>query len=114
MALMSLKEYEEKNGVEHKMLLRRDRATGLTMVDHLARYESGAWEPKSQNIIESLTKWLMTYPQPKWILSDAARYYISSEFMTYLNRSGVGLATAPAEAHWIMGPEDLRRAPWAS
>ena len=53
-------EYEEKDGVKHKMILWRDRATGLTMVDHLARYESGAWEPKSQNIVESLTKWLMT------------------------------------------------------
>ena len=94
-------EYEEKDGVKHKMILWRDRATGLTMVDHLARYESGAWEPKSQNVIESLTKWLMTYPQPKWILSDAARYYTSSHELP-----GVGLATAPAEAHWIMGPDE--------
>lgn len=79
------------------------------MIDHLQRYESGSWEPTSADVIRSLTKWLMTYPSPKWIVADSGRYYTSQEFMNFLNRSGVGLTIAPAEAHWlIMGFEDVK------
>ena len=46
----------------------------------------------------------MTYRQPKWLLADAA--HSSSEMMNFLNRSGIGLTIAPAEAHWIMGREE--------
>jgi hypothetical protein len=48
----------------------------------------------------------MVYPTPKWVFADAARYYSSEEYMDYLNRAGVGLTIAPAEAHWIMGFEE--------
>ena len=99
-------EYEETNGAKHKLIIWRDRGSGLTMIDHLAEFSSGGWEPKTVDIIRSLTSWLMTYPQPKWILTDAARYYTSNEFLNYLGRSGVGLTVAPAEAHWLMGPEE--------
>ena len=99
-------EYEETNGTKHKLIIWRDRGSGLTMIDHLAEFSSGGWEPKTVDIIRSLTSWLMTYPQPKWILTDAARYYTSNEFLNYLGRSGVGLTVAPAEAHWLMGPEE--------
>ena len=99
-------EYEdEEKQVKHKLILWRDRGSSLTMIDHLMEY-TGAWEPRTENIIQSLSKWLMTYPQPKWILADAARYYSSSEMMNFLNRSGIGLTIAPAEAHWIMGHEE--------
>lgn len=48
-----------------------------------------------------MMKWQMVYPT-----ADAARYYSSEEYMDYLNRAGVGLTIAPAEAHWIMGFEE--------
>ena len=99
-------EHEESTGVKHKLILWRDRGSGLTMIDHLQRYESGSWEPTSADVIRSLTKWLMTYPSPKWIVADSGRYYTSQEFMNFLNRSGVGLTIAPAEAHWLMGFEE--------
>ena len=99
-------EYEETNGTKHKLIIWRDRGSGLTMIDHMAEFSSGGWEPKTVDIIKSLTNWLMTYPQPKWILTDAARYYTSNEFLNYLGRSGIGLTVAPAEAHWLMGPEE--------
>ena len=100
-------EYEdEKAKTKMKFILWRDRACGLCMIDHLKTYAEGSWEPTSQDIIKSMTKWQMTYPTPKWVMSDAARYYTSSEFMEYLNRAGVGLTVAPAEAHWLMGSEE--------
>ena len=99
-------EHEEPSGVKHKLILWRDRGSGLTMIDHLARYETGSWNPTTQHVIKSLSKWLMVYPMPKWIVADSARYYTSQAFMDYLNRSGVGLTVAPAEAHWLMGFEE--------
>ena len=90
-------EYEdEKAKTKMKFILWRDRACGLCMIDHLKTYAEGSWEPTSQDIIKSMMKWQMTYPTPKWVMSDAARYYTSSEFMEYLNRAGVGLTVAPA------------------
>ena len=79
------------------------------MIDHLQEYrgdEGGSWEPTTEAVIQSLTKWLMTYPTPTWVFTDAARYYTSNAFMEFLNRSGVGLSVAPAEAHWLLGPEE--------
>lgn len=48
----------------------------------------------------------MINPSPTWIISDAGTIYTSEEFMEFAQRSGVGLLTAPAEAHHIMGPEE--------
>ena len=99
-------EHEEPTGVKHKLIIWRDRGSGLTMIDHLKRYETGNWEPTTADVIKSMTRWLMTYPSPKWTVADSARYYTSQEFMNFLNRSGVGLTIAPAEAHWLMGFEE--------
>ena len=60
-------EREEPSGVKHKLILWRDRGSGLTMIDHLERYESGSWNPTTQRVIKSLSRWLMVYPMPKWI-----------------------------------------------
>ena len=79
-------QYKEVNGTKHKLIIWRDRGSGLTMIDHMAEFSSGGWEPKTVDIIKSLTNWLMTYPQPKWVLTDAARYYTSNEFLNYLGR----------------------------
>ena len=104
-------EFEEPNATKedekkkHKLIIFRDRASGLTMIEHLAAY-SGAWEPKTDNIIAAMTQWLSTYPSPKWLVADSARYYTSEQMMDFVNRSGVGLTIAPAEAHWLMGPEE--------
>lgn len=76
------------------------------MIDTLKVFETGAWEPTSNDIIKSMMKWQMVYPTPKWVFADAARYYSSEEYMDYLNRAGVGLTIAPGEAHWIMGFEE--------
>ena len=103
-------EMPEKEGepnMKMKFILWRDRASGLTMIDHMQTFESKrAWEPTSQDVIKSMMKWQMVYPSPKWVMSDAARYYTSEEFMDYLNRGGIGLTVAPAEAHWLMGSEE--------
>ena len=45
---------------------------------------------------------------PTWLLTDAAPYFVSSELTDFCSRSGVGLLTAPAEAHWLMGHEERR------
>ena len=97
---------DEKKSMKFKMIIWRDRGSGLTMIDHLKTYTSGSWEPTSLDIIRSLNKWIMVYPSPRWVMADAARYYTSSEFMDHLNRSGIGLTIAPAEAHWLMGSEE--------
>ena len=97
---------DEKQNKKYKMILWRDRGSGLTMIDHLQTYAEGAWEPTSSHIIKSFNKWVMTYPTPKWVLGDSARYYVSQEFQDHLQRSGVGLSIAPAEAHWIMSHEE--------
>lgn len=91
--------------MKRKMIIWRDRGSGLTLIDHLQKYE-GNWEPKTEDVVRSFCKWVMTYPAPTWVLADSARYYTSSAFTEHLGRSGVGLSIAPAEAHWIMGPEE--------
>ena len=95
-------EHDEK---KHKFILWRDRASGYAFVDHLQSYD-GAWEPSTSHVVGSLIHWLMTNPCPTWIISDAGTIYTSEEFMEFAGRSGIGLLTAPAEAHHIMGPEE--------
>ena len=98
---------QQDNNKKMKFILWRDRASGLTMIDHLQTYEGkGAWEPTTQDVIKSMAKWQMTYPSPKWEFSDAARYYTSAEMMDYLNRGGIGHTVAPAQAHWLLGHEE--------
>ena len=93
-----------------KFILWRDRACGLTMVDLLKEFggDTGIqdWQPTTEDIIASFTRWLMHNPSPSWLLTDAATYYSSMSMIEYLGRSGVGLTVAPAEAHWVMGPEE--------
>ena len=59
-------EMPEKEGepnMKLKLILWRDRASGLTMIDHMQTFESKrAWEPTSQDIIKSMMKWQMVYP----------------------------------------------------
>ena len=99
----------EKEGQEektkHKLILWRDRASGYVYVNHLKEF-TGAWEPKTRDVLSSLTSWLMVNPCPKWILSDAGTIFTSEEFLNYAGRSGIGVLTAPAEAHWMLGAEE--------
>lgn len=97
-------EYEH-NGKKHKMILWRDRASGYVVTAHLQEYE-GHWEPTSSDVINSFTQWLMTNPSPTWLITDAGVQYTSEEFISYCQSSGIGLLTAPAEAHWILGAEE--------
>lgn len=87
---------EEKN--KHKLIIFRDRASGLTLFEHMQNY-SNAWEPTTSDVTASLSDWLATYPAPKWIVADSARYYTSQEMQVFVSRSGIGLTIAPAEAH---------------
>ena len=41
-----------------------------------------------------------------WVLSDAGRQFTSEAFADFAARSGIGLMTAPAEAHWLLGAEE--------
>eukprot|EP00435_Cladocopium_sp_Y103_P019899 s669_g4.t2 len=91
--------------VKHKFVLWRDRASGYAYIEHLQEYQK-SWEPKTQHIIASLIHWLMVNPCPTWIMSDAGTIYTSEEFLHFASRSGIGVLTAPAEAHWVMGPEE--------
>ena len=45
-------------------------------------------------------------PSPRWIITDAAPYFTSREMLDFASRSGLGLITAPAEAHYLMGIEE--------
>ena len=92
-------EHEEK---KHKFILWRDRATGYAYVEHLNSY-TGAWEPNASHVVGSLIHW---NPKPTWVISDAGTIYTSEEFEEFAGKSGIGLLTAPAEAHHIMGPEE--------
>ena len=75
------------------------------MTDHLKTYKS-RWEPTAQDVVNSFLKWLMTNPSPSWIISDAGPQFTSETFLDFCSRSGIGVMTAPAEAHWIMGAEE--------
>ena len=95
----------EEVKTKHKLLLWRDRASGYAYVEYLAEY-SKAWEPKTSDILKSLSNWLMVNPSPEWIISDAGTVFTSEEFLDFAGRSGIGVMTAPAEAHWMMGAEE--------
>ena len=97
-------EYEHQE-MKHKFILWRDRATGYAYVEQLNSY-TGAWEPNASHVVGSLIHWLMVNPRPTWIISDAGTIYTSEEFGEFAGKSGIGLLTAPAEAHHIMGPEE--------
>ena len=101
-------EYEFSDA-KYKFLLMRDRASALVMVDFLKKYgtpEESAWEPTSDDIIRSFGRWLMVNPAPKWIVTDSARYFTSQKILDYAGQSGIGVLTAPAEAHHMMGAEE--------
>eukprot|EP00435_Cladocopium_sp_Y103_P022810 s1452_g5.t1 len=96
-------EYEEPSDktpeekIKHKMIIYRDRASGLTMFSHLKTY-TNAWEPTTSDVVATLSDWLATYPAPKWVVADSARYYTSQEMQDFVNRSGIGLTIVSAEA----------------
>ena len=96
---------EEDRPVKMKFLLWRDRASGFAMVHLLQRYV-GNWEPKTSDIIQSLSRWLMVQPSPRWIITDPATCFTSQEWLDFLGRSGIGATTVPAEAHWMLGAEE--------
>jgi hypothetical protein len=100
---MFLSNYEYQNA-KYKFLLMRDRASALVMVEFLKKPpEETAWEPTSEDISKSFSRWLMVNPAPKWIITDAARYFTSQRILDYAGQSGIGVLTAPAEAHQMMG-----------
>ena len=99
---------DDGNTQKAKFILWRDRASGLAFTDLLQVYGGDVrnWEPKTSDVLKSFGKWLMMNPSPKWVVSDPASYYTSSEFIDYMSRSGIGILTSPAEAHWVMGAEE--------
>ena len=101
---------EAKVKQKAKFVIWRDRASGLAMVDCLQRFggpdQPTHWEPTTRDLIASFGKWLMVNPAPKWVISDPATCYTSLEWLEYMGRSGVGVLTTPAEAHWALGAEE--------
>ena len=102
---------EEKDLIwKAKFILWRDRASGLAQADLLKIYAGDTdvqhWEPKSSDVLKSFGRWLSMNPAPRWFISDPATYYTASEVLDYMARSGIGVLTAPAEAHWVMGAEE--------
>ena len=92
-----------------KFVLWRDRASGLTVVDLLKKFgddENKHWEPTTSILTKSFSKYLALNPSPKWVISDPASYFTSQEWLDYFGRSGIGVLTAPAEAHWVLGAEE--------
>ena len=49
---------------------------------------------------------MMTYPTPRWVVSDPGRYHTSAEFLDFPNRGGIGLSVVPCEAHRLLGNEE--------
>ena len=101
----------EHQGRKHKLVLWRDRASGLAFVHMLQSYggpedETKFWEPSTDHILDSFTRWLMVNPSPTWILTDPATYYTSEQMLEFAGRSGVGVMTTPAESHWMLGAEE--------
>ena len=66
-------EFEDEGKAEMKFVMWRDRATGLTFIDHLKTYTEGSWEPSTistENVIQCMVRWMMTYPTPRWVVMD--------------------------------------------
>ena len=101
-------EYEdEAEKQKYAVALWRDRASGLVMLDILQKFDArNSWSPTTADIIASISRWMAVHPSPAWLMTDAARYYVSREMMHFCGRSGIGFTVAPAEAHWLMGPEE--------
>ena len=80
------------------------------MVDFLKQYggqdQEASWEPNTEVVIKSFSKWMMHNPAPKWILTDSATYFTSQRMMDFAGQSGIGLLTTPAEAHHMLGAEE--------
>ena len=96
---------EVEKTMKAKFVIWRDRASGLTVADLLQIYDNN-WEPKTIDLTRSFSKYLALNPAPIWVISDPAAYYTSHEWLDYFGRSGIGVLTAPAEAHWVMGAEE--------
>ena len=100
------------DGVLIQMAVYIDRASKHASVSVLAEIsddENGRahFEPNSKIIISSLlADWLQHNPTPEFLMTDAGTYYTSQEFTDYCNGAGIGLLTAPGEAHWLMGTEE--------
>eukprot|EP00439_Symbiodinium_sp_Y106_P046021 s3318_g5.t2 len=103
-------EYSYNDSDEKPMKIKgcvwHDRASGTASVSMMQKY-SEHWEPSSAQIIRCfMQNWLQHYPRPKWLVTDAALYFVSEETNYFLGRSGVGHLVSPAEAHWVMGAEE--------
>ena len=108
---MDVFEYEYKrNGTrtKAKFLLMIDRASRFVMTHFLHEYPAEeAWEPSTADIKRAVVKtWMAANPSPRWLYTDAAAYFTSREMIDFASRSGLGLMTAPAEAHYLMGVEE--------
>ena len=106
-------EYEYEAGgtkMKAKFLLFQDRASRYCMTKLLKTYPAAEnWEPTTGEVKSALvTGWLATNPAPVWIITDSAPYFVSTEMADFCSRSGIGLMTAPAEAHWLVGQEERK------
>ena len=106
---MDVFEYEHGNS-KFKFLLMRDRASGLVQVEFLQEYggpeQERNWEPKTSDIVNCVSRWLMVNPTPRWLLTDSATYFTSAAFIDFCGMSGIGLLTTPAESHEMLGSEE--------
>ena len=108
---MDVFEYEYKlegKPMKAKFLLMIDRASRFVMTHLLQNFPADqAWEPTTFDIKKAIVKtWMGANPSPKWLYTDAAPYFTSREMIDFTSRSGLGLMTAPAEAHYLMGIEE--------
>ena len=104
------KDVDQDLELKYKFILWKDRASGLMMVDLLKQFGGTTgisdWQPSTEDVVKSFTKWAMANPYPQWILADSATYFTSNAMLDFVSRSGIGLTIAPAESHWIMGSEE--------
>ncbi|CAE7726305.1 GIP, partial [Symbiodinium sp. CCMP2592] len=91
-----------------KVLLMISRASRFTMTHVLKEFAAEqSWEPSAMDVKRAVVRtWLGSNPGPRWIITDAAPSFTSREMLDFASRSGLGLLTAPAEAHYIMGIEE--------
>jgi hypothetical protein len=103
-------EFEGEGSHKFNFQIIRDRASGLVMTYFHQQYggpeEPSAWEPSATPVIQALSQWMMHNPAPRWILTYSATYFTSQQMIDFAARSGVGLLTAPAESHQMLGAEE--------
>ncbi|CAE6957766.1 RE1 [Symbiodinium sp. CCMP2592] len=76
-----------------------DRASGTASVSMMQKY-SEHWEPSSSQMIRCfIQNWLQYYPQPTWLVTDPALYYVVRKLKDTVERLGREMpALSPEDA----------------